>query len=130
MLIEDDEVDILSTVRAFNELSIPNELVVAKNGEEALEQLQISNDKLPGIILLDLNMPKMNGVEFLKHLKANEHLKKIPVVVLTTSSSKQDVNLSFENYAAGYMVKPMDYEKFRDLIEKIYNYWLKSELPV
>jgi len=79
--------------------------------------------------LLDLNMPKMNGIEFLKIAKTDEELKSIPVVVLTTSSSEQDIVESFAFGAAGYMVKSVDYGKFMEIIRAIDGYWTLSELP-
>lgn len=128
VLIEDDEVDVLSTRRAFDELSIPNPLVIFKNGEEAIEALHTEGIN-PGFIILDLNMPKMNGFELLKTIKEASKLKAIPVVVLTTSSSHLDIERSFQNQAAGYMVKPMDFTNFKEVIRKIYDYWNTCELP-
>jgi len=130
MLVEDDDVDILSTKRAFKELAIPNPLIVTKNGEEALEYLNRKSITLPGIIILDLNMPKMNGIEFLKELKSRQNLNMIPVIVLTTSSNHQDIERSFENQVAGYLIKPMDFNNFKEYIQKIVDYWKICELPV
>ncbi len=129
VLIEDDEVDILSVKRAFKELDIPNPLVITKNGQEALDYIENTQDPLPALILLDLNMPKMNGIEFLQYIKARAKLKAIPVVILTTSSNYVDINKSFENYAAGYIVKPMDFTNFKEVIRKVYEYWTSCELP-
>ncbi len=129
ILIEDDEVDILSVMRAFKELNIPNKIEVVKNGQEALEYLENVKTIKPSLILLDLNMPKMNGIEFLKQIKANDKLKSIPIVVLTTSSNNVDINKSFENSVAGYIVKPMDFTSFKEVIRKVYDYWQTCELP-
>lgn len=129
LLIEDDEVDILSVKRAFKELNIPNPLLIAKNGQEAFDLLNGDQEQCPSLIILDLNMPKMNGIEFLKEVKGSDKLKSIPVVILTTSSSYVDINKSFENYAAGYIVKPMDFTKFKEVIRKVYEYWESCELP-
>jgi CheY-like chemotaxis protein len=99
------------------------------DGEEAINYLRTESNTKPSVILLDLNMPKMDGTEFLTIVKADEALKKIPVVVLTTSDSEQDITKSFDLGAAGYMVKTVDYEKFMDTISTINLYWTLSELP-
>ena len=129
LLIEDDNVDVMTVERVFRDLKIANQLVSTSNGEQALEYLRTNGNKKPCVILLDLNMPKMNGTEFLKIIKTDESLKKIPVVVLTTSSQQQDVIESFDLGAAGYMVKSVDYGKFVETIRTINLYWTLSELP-
>jgi CheY-like chemotaxis protein len=129
LLIEDDNVDVMTVERVLRELKIANQLVSTSNGEQALEYLRTNDNKKPCVILLDLNMPKMNGTEFLKIVKTDEALKKIPVVVLTTSGQQQDVVESFELGAAGYMVKSVDYGKFVETIRIINLYWTLSELP-
>lgn len=129
LLIEDDNVDVMTVERVFRDLKIANQLVSTSNGEQALEYLRTNGNKKPCVILLDLNMPKMNGTEFLKIVKTDESLKKIPVVVLTTSSQQQDVVESFDLGAAGYMVKSVDYGKFVETIRTINLYWTLSELP-
>ncbi len=129
LLIEDDNVDVMTVERVFRDLKIANQLVSTSNGEQALEYLRTNGNKKPCVILLDLNMPKMNGTEFLKIVKTDEALQKIPVVVLTTSSQQQDVVESFKLGAAGYMVKSVDYGKFVETIRTINLYWTLSELP-
>jgi CheY-like chemotaxis protein len=129
LLIEDDNVDVMTVKRALQDLKVSNQLVPLSNGEEAIEYLKKENTTKPCIVLLDLNMPKMDGVEFLKVVKADNTLKKIPVVILTTSNSERDVTESFELGAAGYMVKSVDYEKFVETIEAIERYWTFSKLP-
>jgi CheY-like chemotaxis protein len=129
LLVEDDNVDIMTVQRALKDLNIKNQLVSTANGEEALEYLRNNGNNKPSIILLDLNMPKMNGTEFLKIVKADETLKKIPVVVLTTSSQEQDIVESFEFSVAGYIVKPVDYAEFSEAISVINQYWSLSKLP-
>jgi len=99
------------------------------NGEEAMKYLTNPDNEKPFVILLDLNMPKMNGMEFLKVIKAHPELKTIPIIVLTTSREKRDILESFELGAAGYMVKPVDYSKFVEILGKIILYWSTSELP-
>ncbi len=129
MLVEDDHVDAMTVRRAFRDLSITNILIRSVNGEEALNYLSNEKSPKPFLILLDLNMPKMNGIEFLKIIKADDRLKKIPVVVLTTSQEKRDVVRSFDLGAAGYMVKPVDYARFVEIIDTVLLYWRTSELP-
>ncbi|NQT03403.1 MAG: response regulator [Planctomycetes bacterium] len=129
LLVEDDNVDVMTVQRALKDLNIKNQLVSTANGEEALEYLRINGNNKPSIILLDLNMPKMNGIEFLKIVKADEALKKIPVVVLTTSSQEQDIVESFKLSVAGYIVKPVDYAEFSEAIGIINQYWALSKLP-
>lgn len=129
LLIEDDNVDVMTVNRALRDSKVTNQLVSIGNGEEAIEYLKDKNATEPSIILLDLNMPKMDGAEFLKVVKADNILKKIPVVILTTSNSDRDVIESFELGAAGYMVKSVDYEKFVEIIRTIDQYWTLSKLP-
>lgn len=129
LLIEDDQVDVKTIKRALGDLHITNELIVAGNGEEALSHLQNHKNEKPQIILLDLNMPKMNGFEFLQIVKQDKYLKLIPVVVLTTSKEEQDKVESFTLQAAGYMVKPVDYLQFVDVVRTIDLYWTLNELP-
>jgi len=129
LLIEDDDIDAMTVRRALRDLRAPHTLVHAANTEEALEYLRDEMNKKPYIILLDLNMPKMNGIEFLKVVKADEQLRKIPVVVFTTSRNEKDILESFELSAAGYMVKPAGYKEFIDAVKTINEYWALSELP-
>lgn len=129
LLIEDDDVDVMTVNRALRDSKVANKLVSIGDGEEAIEYLRDESATKPSIILLDLNMPKMDGAEFLKIVKADNALKKIPVVILTTSNSDRDVIESFELGAAGYMVKSVDYEKFVETIRAIDHYWTLSKLP-
>ncbi len=129
LLVEDDNVDVMTVQRALKDLNIKNHLVSTANGEEALEYLKNNDNNKPSIILLDLNMPKMDGIEFLKIVKADKALKKIPIVVLTTSSQEQDINESFKLSVTGYIVKPVDYAEFVEAISTINQYWTLSKLP-
>lgn len=129
LLVEDDNVDAMTVERALKDLKITDKLVRAANGEEALDYLRTDSGKKPYVILLDLNMPKMDGIEFLKIAKNDDDMKKIPVVVLTTSKDKRDIVESFRHNAAGYMVKSVDYKKFVETIRTIKRYWTLSELP-
>ena len=129
LLVEDDSVDVMTVKRAFRDIAVKSELVPTGDGEEALAYLRDDGNTKPSVILLDLNMPKMNGTEFLKIIKADDGLKKIPVIVLTTSNSEQDIAKSFELGAAGYMVKSVDYKRFMEVIKTINSYWTLSKLP-
>jgi DNA-binding response OmpR family regulator len=129
LLVEDDRLDAMTVKRALKDLNVTNLLVHTLNGEEALNHLRAESNGNPCVILLDLNMPKMNGVELLKVIKADDVLKKIPVVVLTTSRDTEDKFETFELGAAGYIVKPADYKKFVEAMRTIDIYWTLSELP-
>ena len=129
LLVEDDDVDVMTVERALKDSKVPNPLVSTGDGEEALGYLKSQKNKKPCVVLLDLNMPKMGGIEFLKIIKKDESLRKIPVVVLTTSSAKLDITKSFELGVAGYMIKSVDYAKFVETIKTIDRYWTSSELP-
>lgn len=129
LLVEDDDVDAMTVKRALKEIHITNPLSIVKNGEEALEFLKNSKTEKPGIILLDLNMPKMNGIEFLRIAKQDNLLKSIPVIVLTTSREEEDKINSFNLSVAGYMIKPVDYMQFVETMKTINLYWTLSELP-
>lgn len=130
LLVEDDKVDQMTVKRVLKHLNSENPLIIRQNGLEALEYLNNQENECPGLILLDLNMPKMNGIEFLKEVKSSSQLKLIPTVVMTTSKEEKDRMDSFSQSVAGYMVKPVDYQQFLLVMETIYNYWLLSESAV
>ena len=129
MLIEDDIVDALTVERALGDIDISNKLIHVQNGEEALNYLTDTNEEKPSIILLDLNMPGMNGLEFLEERFKSPELRAIPLVVLTTSKDESDIKASFSYGIAGYMVKPVDYKEFVDLMKVIKEYWSSSQSP-
>jgi len=129
LLVEDDKVDAMTVKRALNEIHVTNRLDIVGNGEEALALLENEKNEKPCIILLDLNMPRMNGIEFLKIIKKDKKLRLIPVVVLTTSREEQDKVDSFNLGVAGYMLKPVIYQKFVEVVKTIDLYWTLSELP-
>jgi len=129
LLVEDDNVDAMITRRALNELKITNQLVHKVDGEDALEYLRDPTNKKPCVILLDLNMPRMNGFEFLKIVKVDDALKRIPVVVLTTSTDDRNVVESFNLHVAGYIVKPVDYKQFIEAMRTLDMYWTLSKMP-
>lgn len=126
LLVEDDEVDQMTAKRALRDLRVANKLVVAADGENALDLLD-ENHELPCIILLDINMPRMTGLEVLRRLKACPRLRKIPVVMLTTSEDERDKHASFDQCVAGYMIKPVEYAEFVELMRVLSQYWTLSE---
>ncbi len=129
LLVEDDEIDVRSVQRSFKDLRVTNPLIVTHNGEEALEYLKNDTGKHPGLILLDLRMPRMDGIEFLKIIREDDKLKIIPVVILTTSKEDEDKMDSFNLGIAGYMMKPVSYKDFVEVIRTIKLYWTLSESP-
>ncbi len=130
LLVEDDQVDVMTVMRALNEIKVTNPVVNLENGEEALRYLRDPGKDKPCIILLDLNMPIMNGIEFLQVMKQDARLRRIPVVVLTTSEEQQDKINSFDLGVAGYMAKPVDYRQFVEVMRTIDAYWTISEVPL
>ncbi|MCK6422003.1 MAG: response regulator [Aquabacterium sp.] len=130
LLVEDDQIDTMTVMRALKELHVTNPVDKAENGEAALALLRQPGASLPCLILLDLNMPVMGGIEFLRVVKAEDSpLRRIPVVVLTTSEEQQDKVESFDLGVAGYIRKPVDYRRFVDTMRTINAYWTVSELP-
>ena len=130
LLVEDDEVDVMNVQRSFKKNNISNPLFVAGNGVEALEMLR--NGSVPAqnrLILLDINMPKMNGIEFLRALRADPALRSSPVVVLTTSNDDKDRMESFELNVAGYLLKPVTFNSFVELMLALNKYWMLVEMP-
>ena len=123
LLVEDNRGDAILAGRAFKEARIANNLTVADTGEAALAILRGEGEavgcRLPDIILLDLNLPRMNGHEVLKTIKSDDALKHIPVIILSSSNAGQDVTASYAQYASGYIMKPVDLEKFRDVVAAI-----------
>ncbi|MCA1966137.1 MAG: response regulator [Flavobacterium sp.] len=129
LLVEDNEGDILLTLDAFEETKIKTEISVARNGKEAIDFLFKQGDfldvKKPDLILLDINLPIYNGHEVLKKIKNDENLKKIPVIMLTTSAYSNDINQAYDNNCNSYVKKPLDMHEFLDAILKIENFWLE-----
>src|SRR5678816_2837135 len=130
LLVEDDEVDVMNVRRAFERNNVSNPLFVAGNGLEALEVLR--GNEMPKerrLVLLDLNMPKMNGIEFLRELRADPDLKTTSVVVLTTSNEDRDRIEAYKLNVAGYLLKPVTFPSFVDLMAALNKYWTLVELP-
>ncbi|HEY0155366.1 MAG TPA: response regulator [Longimicrobium sp.] len=130
LLVEDDEVDVMNIRRAFKKGNISNPLFVAGNGLEALEMLR--GDELPRtrrLVLLDLNMPRMNGIEFLRELRADPDLSPTPVVVLTTSDAERDKVEAYNLHVAGYLLKPVTFSNFCETMASLNKYWALVEMP-
>lgn len=121
LMVDDNDADIYLTKRAFEKSKINATLDAVYDGEEALEYLE---KNLPSLILLDINMPKMNGFELLEIIKSNEHYKHIPVLMLTTSSDQEDIFKSYSRYASSFISKPVKIENFVNAIKSIENYWV------
>jgi len=126
LLIEDDQIETIKFKRVLSTFEQKHRLIEAENGEEALHYLQ-SDQELPDVILLDLNMPRMNGIEFLKTLKTDDTMRYIPVVILTTSNNHQDVLESYTEGVAGYILKPLRYEDYKTKIRILIDYWMHNE---
>ena len=133
ILVDDDEVDIMNVQRAFKKNNISNPLFIAHNGLEALDLLR---DKGPEIIpperrlvLLDLNMPKMNGLEFLHEVRSDPQLRPLTVVVLTTSNEERDKVEAYNLNVAGYILKPVTFSAFLEAIASLNKYWTINEMP-
>ncbi|QPJ60720.1 MAG: response regulator [Candidatus Nitronauta litoralis] len=134
LLVEDDQVDVKNVKRAFKKNNITNPLYIAGNGEEALEMLRGSKDgepeiPSPHIILLDLNMPKMNGIEFLQELRKDPKLKPISVYILSTSDEEKDILKAYNLNVAGYILKPLDFTKFIKTISTLDSFWKLCQFP-
>ena len=130
LLVEDDEVDVMNVKRAFERNKITNPLYTAENGLDALEKLR--NDHIPGerrLVLLDLNMPRMNGIEFLRELRSDPALRGTPVVVLTTSDDERDKVEAYNLNVAGYLLKPVTFINFVEVMATLNKYWMLVEMP-
>jgi CheY-like chemotaxis protein len=130
LLVEDDEVDVMNVRRAFQKNEIKNPLWVATNGVEGLEMLRaggIPRDRR--LVLLDLNLPRMNGIEFLRELRADPVLRLTPVVVLTTSDDERDRVNAYDLNVAGYILKPVTFKAFVEAMATLDKYWTLVEYP-
>lgn len=136
LLVEDNSYDEVLTLRAFKKNNIINELIVARDGAEALDYLFATGiytgrepDVMPQLILLDLKLPKVDGLEVLRRLRANERTKLIPVVVLTSSNEERDIVESYDFGANSYLRKPIDFIQFTEAVRQLGLYWLVLNEP-
>ncbi len=127
LLIEDDEIEVMKIHRTLMSEDLKHQVIEAADGEQAIKILQ-NKDNLPDLILLDLNMPKMNGIEFLRILKKDEVLKYIPTIILTTSNNRKDVLECYKIGIAGYMIKPLKYDDYVEKLKALLDYWSMNEL--
>ncbi|EAR11965.1 two-component response regulator [Polaribacter irgensii 23-P] len=127
LLIEDNLIEIMKMERTILSLGLEHTVNVANNGEEALEILEDAL-RWPDLILLDLNMPRISGLEFLSILKNNEQLKHIPTVILTTSDNQKDIEECYRIGVSGYIVKPLKYNDYIDKIQNVLSYWSINEI--
>jgi len=127
LLVDDNEGDILLTREALEEARIINKISIAYDGMQAIDLLKKSAriaGTMPDLILLDINLPKMNGTEVLSTIKSDPDLRRIPVIMLTTSSSEKDILASYNNYANCYITKPVDLDRFMDVVRTIEDFWI------
>ena len=128
LLVDDNEGDILLTREALEEARIINKISIAYDGMEAVSFLRktppFGDADMPDLILLDINLPKMDGTEVLSIIKSDPDLKRIPVIMLTTSSSEKDILASYDNYANCYITKPVDLDRFMDVVRTIEDFWI------
>ena len=137
LLVEDNPDDEMLTLRAFKKNNIANEVIVARDGAEALEYLfgtgqyeQRDLSIMPAVILLDLKLPKVDGLEVLRRLRADDRIRRLPVVILTSSKEEQDIVSSYDLGANSYIHKPVDFDRFTHAVEQLGLYWLLlNELP-
>lgn len=130
LLVDDDEVDVMTVKRAFSRANITNKLYVATDGIEALQLLR--SDGIPPsrrLVLLDLNMPRMNGIELLREIRADPALHALTVVVLTTSNEDRDRVEAYQLNVAGYLVKPVTFHAFAEVMTTLNKYWTLMEMP-
>lgn len=135
LLVEDNEGDILLTTEALEEGGFPVEQSVVRDGKSALDFLRklkpYHHESRPDLVLLDINLPKYSGIEVLKIIKSDENLKSIPVIILTTSSSEEDINESYLNYANCFITKPVDLKNFNLAMKKVEDFWVNiAQLPI
>ncbi len=127
LLIEDDTIEVMKLQRTVSKLQMKHNIVKASNGEEALKYLNEASI-LPDIILLDLNMPRMSGIEFLGILKEHNTFKYLPTIILTTSQNRADLLKCYRIGIAGYVIKPLKYEDYQTKLQKVLEYWDINEL--
>jgi CheY-like chemotaxis protein len=129
VVVDDDEIDVMNVRRAFEKANIGSDVFVASDGVEGLELLRSGSVPLQRrLVLLDVNMPRMNGLEFLRELRADPELAATPVVVFSTSNDERDVNEAYRLHVAGYMLKPVSFEKVIELMRAVDRYWSHVEL--
>jgi CheY-like chemotaxis protein len=127
LLVEDNLIEVMKMRRAVSLLDLKHNIRVANNGEDALQTLE-DKSKFPDLILLDLNMPKVSGIEFLAILKNNDLIKHIPTVILTTSDNQKDLEECYRLGVSGYILKPLKYDDYVEKVKNVLSYWSMNEL--
>lgn len=133
LLVEDNPVDLELTLRAFRKHNVSNPVAVARDGEEAMDYIRMrgrfaTEAPIPGLILLDIRLPKVDGIEVLREIKAHPVYRTVPVVMLTTSQQEVDIRTSYELGANSYIAKPVDFDKFLEVVGRIDLYWLLTNI--
>ena len=129
LLVEDSESDARLIKEFLKEIKVNNELIIVTDGIEALSYLHTHCkpvEDCPSIVILDLNLPRMGGHEVLKEMKKDKDLKRIPVIILTTSTDKEDITKCYNDFASSYITKPVDFDKFAKIMESIANFWFNT----
>lgn len=136
LLVDDNQDDVSLTLRAFERSAFPNELIVVKDGEEALDYLFATGpysdrnpEVMPEVVLLDLNLPKVNGIEVLRRLRAHPRTRRLPVVILTSSTERNDVVSAYDLGANSFIRKPVDFDEFLATSQQLGLYWLRLNEP-
>jgi two-component system, chemotaxis family, response regulator Rcp1 len=130
LLVEDNDGDVRLTREALREAHVAVELIAVPDGEEALARLRGAGDDGPDLVLLDLNLPRKNGIEVLEDIKADADLRRTPVIMLTTSGSAGDVTACYDRGVNGYVVKPLDLDEFTRIVQGITSFWFDvARLP-
>jgi chemotaxis family two-component system response regulator Rcp1 len=128
LLVEDNATDVLIAREALKEANVPNRLYVVDNGESAVDFLQktglYTNVPTPNLVLLDLNIPRKSGREVLTEIKADETLRHIPIIILTTSQNEDDILYAYQNFANSYVTKPLSFREFQEVLQAIENFWM------
>lgn len=128
LVIDDDTIESMKINRAMSDLNLNHQLIECRNGEEALKFLVNEDIQLPDLIFVDLHMPKMNGLEFLKKYKTDPHLNHIPAIVFTTSANDNDLKQSYVAGIAGYIIKPLKYQDYVLKLKAVLEYWSLNKL--
>lgn len=131
LLVEDNPVDLDLTLRAFERRNLANPVLVARDGQEALDWMPRweAGEPLPLVILLDVKLPRVNGLEVLRHLREHPVSQHVPVVMLTSSSEERDVQMAYQHHANSYIVKPVNFDKLMDVATQIELYWCLTNYP-
>lgn len=135
LLVEDNEGDIVLAQEALHDSKLVNQVSVSRDGDEALDFLNRKGNyqqaELPDLVLLDINMPRVSGMQVLVAMKNDERLKAIPIIMLTTSSSEKEIKFAYDNHANCYINKPVDIDRFLEVVKKIEDFWISIvKLPV